>query len=756
MADPIRTFDGLVWNAPAHAVYVKQLWGNPWTLVNGLYCDSVTFAAAPTVPQAQLSWTYGQVMAPGGSGFEIANRLPIDRYYVKIVFQQIGPNPVAPYPGDGSTNYTWHGIVEEVTDQRGGTLVRPIYNDRGTVIGQRQIPTGKQLFGCLGLEVILRAAPIKRSIVRNAAGVVREIQRAIPFNDPRIGPSGESVPQPNRSATPGPKGVYVFADVGAGATYWTTQSIIDYLLVYAQPANAADLPDLLPFRLHPDSGQAWPISATPSQLDRPVLDVDGRSVYEAISTLCDRRRLLGWWLDGVDPVNKINGRDRVLLRAFRFNAETLTLHQGTLPGNPRQKSFSGFDQAAGGVRAKVRRSMSETYHRVVARGGRNRAIFTLSYADDTLNTGWTSLLASEYRNALSGSAGYDDLDVEQQQKGNQRFRNRDRLGAVFARFALAQTWDGRVGNGEGGPKNDYFPGRPPHYWPGIRFLRRLPMKPDADTGSLEDDCPLLAMVKSGADGAGPGKWDYGDRAASTIEFSDHPIGRRWSLICVPAPNTPAIELRISGAPQHVLALNDFSPLPVDEPGDIDWREQLLVTVAMEVDQWCEGFYQPKFHEFGSEGERAGRYDALRILTIELGPIARRDWIVYGTVIGLDSNGNLQRQLPGKWLRDDQKVVEDLAKIAGHWYTRPRKACEFTFDGIFGALEVGDLLGTIGGQLVVRDPDDGDLEVVAGETTELNAAVTQVTWDLVAMKSSVQTDYAELDLTDLGESMGLRK
>ncbi|MBO7982174.1 hypothetical protein, partial [Pseudomonas aeruginosa] len=155
------------------------------------------------------------------------------------------------------------------------------------------------------------------------------------------------------------------------------------------------------------------------------------------STLCDRRRLLGWSIDGVDPINQVNGRDVVLLRAWRFNPEAMTLHQGTLPGNPRQKSLTGFDQAAGAVRAKVRRSMSETYHRVIARGGRNRSIFTLSHTDGTLTTGWTSILASEYRNALSGSAGYDDLDMEQQQKGNQRFRNRDRLGAVFSRFALA-------------------------------------------------------------------------------------------------------------------------------------------------------------------------------------------------------------------------------------------------------------------------------------------------------------------------------
>ena len=752
MADPIRIVDGLIWNRPAHAVYVKQLWNQPWTLVRGLYCDKVTYAAAPTVPQAQLSWVYGQVMAPGGSAYEYAERLPIDRYYVKIVFEQVGPNPQAPFPGDGSNNYTWYGTVEESHDQRGGTLVRPVYNSSGTrVIGQRKIPTGKQFFGCLGLEQILRAAPITRSIVRSATGAIREIQRAITFNDPKIGPSGESVPQPNRSVVKGPKGVYLFSDVGAGSAYWTTQTIIEYLLVYAQPKNAADLADMLPFRLHPDSGQAWPISIAPSQLDRPVLDVDGRSVYEAISTLCDRRRLMGWSIDGVDPVNQINGRDVVLLRAWRFNPEAITLHQGTLPSNPRQKSLVGFDQAAGGVRAKVRRSLSETYHRVVARGGRNRAIFTLSHADGTLTTGWTTDLANEYRAAMSGSAGYDDLDVELQQKGNERVRNRDRLGGVYARFALAQTFDGMVGNGIGGFKQEYFPGKPPHYWPGIRFLRRLPMKPDADTGSLEDDCPLLAMFKNS-----DGKWDYGDRAASTIEFSDHPIGRRWSVICVPAPNTPAVELRISGAPQHVLALNDFNPLPVDEPGDIDWREQMLVTVAMEVDQWCEAFYQPGAFDFETTGEQTGRHDALRVLTIELGPIARRDWIAYDTVIGLDSKGDLQRQRPGKWLRDDRLIVEDLATIAGHWYTRPRKACEFTFDGIFGGLEVGDLLGSIGGQLVVRDPDDGDLEVISGDVTTLNAAVTQITWDLVGKRTELQTDYAELDITELGESLGLRK
>lgn len=758
MADPIRIADGLTWNRPAHAVYVKYDWGGDWQLVRGLYCDSVTFAAAPTVPQAQLTWTYGKVMAPGGTAPEVAERLRIERYYVKIVFEQVGPNVQAPFPGDGSNNYTWHGQVEEVSDERGGTVVRPIYNRRGTrIIGQRQIPTGKQHFGCLGFEMVLKAAPIKRSIVRAANGAIREIQRAITFNDPKIGPSGEAVPQPNRSSVPGPKGVYVFADVGAAATYWTTQSIIEYLLVYAQPETIIrGFVDMLPFRLHSDSGQAWPISVAPSQLDRPVLDVDGRSLYEAISALCDRRRLLGWSIDGVDPINKVNGRDVVLLRAWRFNDEAIRLHQGTIPGNPRQKSLEGFDQAAGAVRAKVRRSFSETYRRVVARGGRNRAVFTLSHQDGTLTTGWTSALAAEYRNAMSGSAGYDTLDLEQQQKANQRFRNRDRLGGVYCRFALAQTFTGRVGNGLGGPKQPYFPGGKPdepllHYWPGIRFLRRLPMKPDIDSGSLEDDCPLLAMVKSE-----DGKWDYADRAASTIEFSDHPIGRRWSLICVPAPNAPAVELRISGAPQHVLAKNDFEPLDADEPGDIDWRQQMLVTVAIEVDQWCEGVYEAGAGDVETAGEIITAFDALRVLVIELGPIARRDWIAYDTVIGLDAKGDLQRQRPGKWLRDDQKMVEDIAKIAGYWYTRARKACGFTFDGIFGGLEVGDLLDSIGGELVVRDPDDGEFEVLTGETTTLDAAVTQVTWDLVAMKTEIQTDYAELDLTDLGESMGLRK
>jgi hypothetical protein len=279
------------------------------------------------------------------------------------------------------------------------------------------------------------------------------------------------------------------------------------------------------------------------------------------------------------------------------------------------------------------------------------------------------------------------------------------------------------------------------------------MKPDAGSGSLEDDVALLAMIKDAE-----GKWDYGDRAASQIEFSDHPTGRRWSLICTPAPNQPAIELRVSGSAQHMIAKADFTPLPIDEPGDLDWRQQILCTVAIEVDQWCQGIYEPANNVYETAGEIFGQFDAIRELLIELGPVARRDWIAYDTVIGLDDKGDLQRQRPAKWLRDDLQVVEDLAKIAGQWYTRPRKACDFTFAGLFGGLEVGDLLESVGGVLLVADPDsdEGDLEELASPATPLNAAVTQVSWDLVGMTSTVQTDFAELDVTDIGESMGLRQ
>lgn len=739
MAELITVADSLLWDRPQYRVSTRARWGDPWTVRPEMRVERLSDTAIPNRSQAQLSRRYGETAdAETGYNYVVREPLELDRHYVRIEVEQVGPDPEAQSPGDGSTNILWHGFVEETLDARGGRYQR----------GSQTIGQGNQLFACLGMESLLAGVPVRHSYVANAAGALYRLERALVFNDPVQNAFGELVPKGNRSAAKGPHGAYLFTDQLDSATYWTTSSIVEYLLTYFGPAYPTMGPldgnqNLVPFGLTPDSGQAWPQQIVGGgqdvrKLDRPVIACEGRSCFEVLSALLDRRRLLGWTLAGVDSTIQTRGLDTVRLHVFRFNESEIFLSQGFLPPNPRPKALTRLDTAAGKVSVETRKSMATFNNRLVVRGGRNRAVFSVSHLDGTLLRDWSGIDEDAYDAGASGEPNYGTADVYVQEQMNLRARSKDKLSRVYRRFRLPATFDGLVKNGENVGSAPYFFGGPSFYLPSWRMLRRLPMKPPGST--LSDDMPPLVIIRrEQADESLV--WDLGSRAASQIEFTGHPTGRRWSLTLNACDDGPACEIDVQGAGQHMIARADFVPLAkVEEVPELDFRTELIATIAVEIDQYCEAEYKPA-------GWQAT--DALRDLVLDLGPVARRDWIAAGTVTGVE-NGEPTREAAGRWLRDDQEVVADLAKIAGHWYARPRQACELQISGIFSGLRVGDLLSSVGGLV-----EEVDGEETLTDATPIGAVVTAVEWNLVDMTTRVTTDYAELDLVGLAEFAGLR-
>ena len=51
----------LNYDTKKHRVHLKAKWQDEWELQEHLYADSMTFCAAPEIPEAVLAWHYGEV-----------------------------------------------------------------------------------------------------------------------------------------------------------------------------------------------------------------------------------------------------------------------------------------------------------------------------------------------------------------------------------------------------------------------------------------------------------------------------------------------------------------------------------------------------------------------------------------------------------------------------------------------------------------------------------------------------------------------
>lgn len=646
-------------NSATQQVYFRRSWTAQWELRRDIWCERVQFAVAPQIGTGKFELRYGVGMLPDETNFAIVSPL-FDAQLTELDQLKV----VMTFPGGGTV--AWYGVVGSQDAMPDGTLQ--------TNLGPA--PKGVQYFTAHELTWLLTREPIRTAWIEVEGGEA-QIGRGLTFNE-RVsdGPFGGL--GLSRSTGNGPRGVPIFAKDPWDARAWSAWDIIDHVMAYHVPKgdnpNAPTIPAF--FRS--------PSDLEPLKALAPTVDSDNKSVWEILTQILDRRRLLAIWCNA--------GDDGIGLELVRFNEDPITLYSADgqaliLPANPNQIAVdlrARQDASAYTVLAE-----SQKVSQVVVRGARRTGTFTVSKMDDTLEEDWLPADETEYDAAASNQSGYATMKWSEKRQANDLVRRRDKLQRVYSWFRVPATWDGKAGNGEGGgAKRPVFPvldqntGNPTttttNYWRrDLRFDHETPLFTDADyaaddPGEVDAEPPVgsspermrpFCLVQ-----IAPDQWQYFDKLARSQEFDQLTAnGARYSGNLRVRKDALGLQVELSGAPKYKLAKDSFTPLAdVDEEPDYNWKTDLLFTATAVCDEHVEIRLPPN----PAVGDVARR----KYLDV---PEARLDYLAPNTVVGIDAAGALERTPAGGFLRDDRWLLRNVAEVAWRWYSVSRRSATIT-------------------------------------------------------------------------------
>ncbi len=692
----------------AHTVYTRSLWNDAWTARPYLYAETLSFSVSPEIPQARLSYTTGDVLQAGAMAYASFGQLDLAGHYVKIAIdqQQIEGEPPVP-------TRDWYGVIVESEHDRQGKNAQWV-----------GVP-GRQTITAAGMEWLLDREIVDTSIVLETSEAgERRIGRAIGFNL-GAGDKNNHAFKGNKSDLWGNAPARIFTENfdEDHAEVWNAYDILDYLLAYHAPANFAGTQKMV-----------WALTGQIDSLlwHKPAIHVHGQSVLAILNQLIDRRRGLGWYLLVTDATGP-----RVAIYSYNQN-HIFTPSGKTFLANPFQVAWN-FDDSTTVQRAIVTTSKTHVADQVIARSTERRTTcFSVSYAD-VLAKDWSAALETTYRTAASSiGAEYTNGTIEEKQVLNRAARNTDDLRRVWRHFRV-QDWSDTIG-GETVLPDEY--GNPEPVWrPGLVFEDVLPLLSDHDY-SADPLTPDAVVDNTPADAAPEYLRPFGIAAAAVGDASHFQYldrlaggdvgdnleteGRPWSASLRMQDDGLGLIVDVSRAPQHVIGAGDWTAIDAadtaDWKADLDW-EDFFFTVAMRGDTYPEAKWPDEALPSGA--------DVHRTMVIDV-PGARLDYVVAGTILGLDDEGH-KILSAGGYIRDDGPLLTDLARIAFDWYSVPRVAIAVTDHTLDSPLSLGNLVTTIGG---------------AFDLLTTNSVVTRLSFDLVAGTTQVETQFAELDVMRL--------
>jgi hypothetical protein len=719
-----------------YLVYGKARWADDWTLLADVYCDGFTLVASPDVADATLRYNYGHIEPSYTTGYANRTRLAIDGWYVKIVVDQ----------GDADDR-VWIGLVVSPVDNQLGTLELQSSEDPETE--PEQVETGQQVFHCRGLEYLLERTVVDTGVVETSSGSEQRVSRAIGFNLGQ-GRDADHERISNMGKT-GERDAPIFAFNLKDAKQWSVADIITYLLHYHQPTDSGGQ-DLLDWQV-PDTDDAKILAAL-----EPTAHVHGKNLKSILDGLIDRRRLVGWCVNLLAATE--SSAERPQIDVFTFNAHEITLPSGlAIPANPDRTRWT-FDRALDIRQAKLVDDDATRYDLVIARGQPLGFCITIGDSrSSSLEADWDqATLQDQYDTAGTDQTAYTNLkdadgqpDIWKRQQYIAEFRRQPIFEKVYRYFRLTKTFSGALGGTIVCPDPD-DPDLPTAFWyPGLKFLSKLPLLQDHDyetvdpedivdhtiAGSFPEYLRPFALINTGPrDPDDPDfgdLWEFIDGLSRGRDLSDATLtsgGRSWSGTLKMQDHVPGVIIDTGGAPQHIIAADDFEPVDeleensVEEwTGDLIWQD-ILVTVFLEADQQAEG----RWPESGSIP--AGDVEKRLIIDV---PEARLDYLAPNTVIGVNPGGTL-KQSSGGYVRDDRKLLKDIARSAHGWYGQTRRALTVTQRNLICDKRIGQLITAIG-------PDD---EIV------VNSVITKIAFDLVEGTVTIQTQFGQFDPRNLGE------
>lgn len=701
-------------------VYYRNRWDDPWLQEDNLHCVTLRRGLGQQMDQAELEYETGNIDGAVRSGLDLI------RCFVKIVYTAHQP----------ATAYTWYGIiVSEVREELGkydeGGLLdgnnQPILDNNDVQIGSSSSVAADYRYIAFGMEWLLSRVFINKSLYPGAVGPIApvEIDRPLPFNSGTNKAMYASEVVGNKQT-----GANMFVEPTdfASAEKWNGYTMLNYLLdTFALFTGGLQIS----LAINAAGFLQWFIPNNMSV---------GPTMFDALNQVVSPQRGLVWSLV---PDGAIE--DQFYIKVNSITAVELDIDAGvTIAANDTQRTISTTELE--NVIVTRNTDSSRTFQQVKVYGARRGACFSLNYNEGNLAKGWTSAQQTSYENAASAVSPQGDRKALAD-----AFRASDAMENVFTRFVVPTTWDQK------------WPGSAPRYpvcprlssdgsiltfatnsWmPGLRFLNWLPMRQELDYSPAKGADDVITPTGTTASATSPyrqpfvcyhlgnNKYVRGDRASSLGKNEKYGQGGiSFSSSVHALPDQFGVEVRPTGL-AHVHAFGDVADLVnySDTEPEVDWRE-MIVTVFAEFDERLMAAY-PSVPDEGENGQST-------ILEIDVGPVARLDYLAPGTIIGINEDGSQKTHPTGGWLRKDRSYVQRVANVAYEWYSRRRIATTIQCAQITQTLNPGDMITDIDSEAVVT-------------------IVSHVMHDFNDQATTISTEYAEIDpvglvITPMGGSI----
>ncbi len=733
-----------------HVDTASKLTDNSWTEQPSLFVNRLSTVAGPDIDVAELEFNYGFY-----ADQEKVSPLDLERKYVRLILRDEDSEPDDPTVTDMKDNafLVWYGIIE--VDERAAGGTRNIKNDATPPV-EVAVPTGDQKFTAYGLLRLLEMTFVTQSVVENSDGTFQTINRGIPFNFQ----AGAQYPDrgnatSNRNGPAGTTQIFSFAPFADDeSNRWDAESALQYTLEYDTPKD-----------INGDKVFEWQVVGL-GFLDwyDITVDRDRRSVKDIIDELIDRRKLVGYYIYGVEDVAGFHAE----LSHFTFNDLPIDLGDNKqIQANLDQFTLdfeSSFD-------VEVAQLSNNSAHRadvVFARGAPITTTFSCFRQGGFLETAWSSEDETRFVEGAKNTPGYDALSEEDKQKRNQVARSQESLKDVYAKFVIADDWDQTVperidGFGfdfyttvvilpDSDPKDDitlrFWSGEPKNtprklWHKGKRFLRFLPIREDEDDDLSEYKDPLVVFRTDFED---PAVWEFGDKLNTKSAFIADDDVRRFSTRLVLLEKELGFRVEVGGAgAQQLIALNDWQDKnpettkaeydPLTTEGNGVKNSVMVVTVSLE---WDDRIIEKAFPP-NPDPQVDLQMRHAREMFIDV-PDARLDFLLPGTVTDIDDAGALVKSANGEIIRDDRPRLKRIAQVTAEWFGVKRQALQLRYRQLrpptngTDKIVIGDLITSIGA--IYSDPD-------------VNSVVTSIVYVMTGSPTTtVETSYAHLDVSDV--------
>ena len=638
-------------------VYVKKTWEGSWEIAKYIEALTANETVAPGMDSASLLYHYGSIKREDStSSFSSESPKDYMDYYVKF--------SVAKGDSDYSDPATWWvGKINDID-----------YSLDGTASGS---VSGVQNMRALGLGHMLDRKPIEGAFCKKVDAKI-EIDWSPTFN--KNTGYGSNV-FGNRSATVGPDDVFLFGDDWDTNTEWTYKDILDYILEYYQPGGPT-------FVL---GGQLDPLSDA-----KGVVWCEGMTVWQILNQLINYSRGLTFKIE-------TTGEGDVTINVVSIVGEPISVGDYTFPANPSINTLQASSEiwTSG---AFLRKSTAKKYNKIVVSGKRVVSCFTLSVAEENIETGWTT----------DEEVAYDAENDDE--------RETDKHERVYNRFRVPKDWDWKAGDGFGDKQTVCSPTvkkdgtldketNADEYMFDRKFLSWIPFeKPVNGTdGTKEPEYlePCVWVENPMFDGLATVQWRY-----VQVDKWKFPIGVRML--------DRELGFQMSGQYKHMLALNSFDNEAAPASSFIpmfDYND-LIATVAVETSQRLQVIEEIKDNDTAEED----RVLAITDMSAEL-------WYVVKGTRKPTADDRMEKTTEGEAVRDDSPRLRKIAAFAKAWYALPRAGVSYSERVLAYVGFAGKYLATI--------KSDTQEEPV-------NTIISAVSWDFRSGTSTVYTSYMELN------------